>query len=346
MSNTKKPFLKAVEEDGIICAEGYLFELEKRGYVQAGSFVPIPVIEHPEVVEQLHREFVRAGSDVVEAFTYYAHRERLAVVGKEHLLEKMNRDALQIAKKVATETGTYFAGNVCNTNVYNPNDTKSHEVVRSMFQEQIGWAKDAGVDFIIAETIDYFGEALIAVEEIKKAGLIAVVTLGPHVDDSTFDKISTVEACLLLEKAGADVVGVNCHKGPTTILPLVQELTQKLRVPVAALPVPFCTTPEQPVMNSLKDKVTGERAFPVNLDPFLCSRNEITRFTLEAKKMGVKYFGLCCGSGPHYVRAMAEALGRKPPASQYSADMSRHFSMGQGQHVQKHNAENCVAHNQ
>eukprot|EP01088_Endostelium_zonatum_P001103 TRINITY_DN11386_c0_g1_i1.p1 TRINITY_DN11386_c0_g1~~TRINITY_DN11386_c0_g1_i1.p1 ORF type:complete len:347 (+),score=70.89 TRINITY_DN11386_c0_g1_i1:58-1098(+) len=346
MSQLKKPFLEALNEEGIICAEGYLFELERRGYVQAGSFVPIPVIEHPEVVEQLHREFVRAGSNVVEAFTYYAHRERLAVVGKEHLLEKMNRDALQIAKKVADETGTYFAGNVCNTNVYDPNDSKTHDLVRSMFQEQIGWAKEAGVDFIIAETIDYCGEAIIAVEEIKKSGLIAVVTLGPHIDDLTFDKIPTIEACILLEKAGADVVGLNCHKGPTTILPLIQQLVQKLTVPVAALPVPFRTTCEHPVMNSLKDPVTGERAFPVNLDPFLCSRSDITQFTTEAKKMGVKYFGLCCGCGPHQVRAMAEALGRKPESSKYSADMTRHFSMGNGSHVKQHNKENCLAQNQ
>ena len=71
----------------MICAEGYLFELERRGYLQAGAFVPEVVLDHPELVAQLHREFVHAGSDVVEAFTYYAHREKLRVIGKEHLLE-------------------------------------------------------------------------------------------------------------------------------------------------------------------------------------------------------------------------------------------------------------------
>src|SRR5438093_8527721 len=85
----------------VICAEGYLFELERRGYLQAGSFVPEVVLEQPELVAQLHREFVHAGSDVVEAFTYYAHREKMRLVGKEHLLEEINRQALRLAKDVA-----------------------------------------------------------------------------------------------------------------------------------------------------------------------------------------------------------------------------------------------------
>ena len=67
----------------VVCAEGYLFECERRGYLQAGAFVPEVVLDHPEVVEGLHREFVHSGSDVVEAFTYYGHREKLRVLGKD-----------------------------------------------------------------------------------------------------------------------------------------------------------------------------------------------------------------------------------------------------------------------
>ena len=102
--------LERLERGPVICAEGYLFELERRGYVQAGAFVPEVVLEHPEVVAQLHREFVHAGSDVVQAFTYYAHREKLRVIGKENLLEPMNRQALAIAKEYADESGALFAG--------------------------------------------------------------------------------------------------------------------------------------------------------------------------------------------------------------------------------------------
>src|ERR671935_2241547 len=108
-SHNKLGLLERLARGPVICAEGYVFELERRGYLQAGAFVPEVVLEHPEVVAQLHRDFVHAGSDVVEAFTYYAHREKMRIVGKEHLLEDLNRQALRIAKEVAVETGALFA---------------------------------------------------------------------------------------------------------------------------------------------------------------------------------------------------------------------------------------------
>src|SRR3954447_3693344 len=104
-----RSLLQRLEHGAVICAEGYLFELERRGYLQAGAYVPEVVLEHPEVVRQLHRDFVHAGSDVVEAFTYYAHREKLRIIGKEALLEELNRQALALAKEVADESGALFA---------------------------------------------------------------------------------------------------------------------------------------------------------------------------------------------------------------------------------------------
>src|ERR1700747_3233374 len=93
--------LQRLNHGPVICAQGYLFELERRGYLQAGAFVPEAVLEHPEVVVQLHRDFVHAGSDVVEALTYYAHREKLRIIGRERDLEPINRRALEIAEAVA-----------------------------------------------------------------------------------------------------------------------------------------------------------------------------------------------------------------------------------------------------
>ena len=123
------PELSAMLERGpVVCAEGYLFECERRGYLQAGAFVPEVVLDHPEVVTELHREFVHAGSDVVEAFTYYGHRQKLRVIGKEDILEPLNRQALSVAAAVARQTGTLLAGNVCNTNVYEPSSPAVPEV--------------------------------------------------------------------------------------------------------------------------------------------------------------------------------------------------------------------------
>jgi betaine-homocysteine S-methyltransferase len=121
----KKGLLERLKEGPVICAEGYLFELERRGYLQAGAYVPEVVLDFPEQVENLHRDFLRAGSDVIEAFTYYAHREKLRLIGRENDLEPMNKKALQIAKKVAAKGDALVAGNICNTNVSKPGDTES-----------------------------------------------------------------------------------------------------------------------------------------------------------------------------------------------------------------------------
>ena len=213
MEHMANGLLERLERGPVICAEGYLFELERRGYVQAGPFVPEVVLDHPEVVAQLHRDFVHAGSDVVEAFTYYGHREKMRIVGKEHLLEALNRQALAIAKEVADETDSLFAGDLCNTNLF-ADDDASRETVRGMFEEQVGWAAEAGVDFVIAETFSYVEEALIALDVIKQAGFPAVVTLISHQAPVTRDGLDFGEACRRLEVAGADVVGLNCGRGP------------------------------------------------------------------------------------------------------------------------------------
>lgn len=322
----------------LVCAEGYLFELERRGYLQAGAFVPEVVLDHPEQVTSLHEQFVHAGSDVVEAFTYYAHREKLRVIGKEAQLEPMNRQALALAAEVASRHGVLLAGNVCNTNAYDPADPSTAGQVRAMFEEQVGWAAEAGVDFVIAETLRYLGEAELALEAVRAADLPAVVTLVVDREVNTRDGVPLPEAAKRLAGAGADVVGLNCSRGPATMLSLLKPLVAAVDVPVAALPVPYRTTPEQPTFQSLTDSgLPDGQAFPTALDPFTCHRYEISSFTAHAADAGVRYFGLCCGAAPHHVRAMAEVLGRTPPASRYSADMSKHVYLGDDPRLARHN---------
>ena len=335
--------LERLAEGPVICAEGYLFELERRGYLQAGAFVPEVVLDHPEEVSQLHREFVHAGSDVVEAFTYYAHREKLRIIGKEDALEQINRQALKLAREVAEETGTLFAGNICNTNVYESGNDEAARRAREMFEEQVGWAAEAGVDFVIGETFSYAEEALIALEAIKESRLPAVITLAVHRAPETRDGWSIPEACKRLEDAGADVVGLNCIRGPKTMLPLLRELMPAVNAPVAALPVPYRTHPDEPSFQSLRDPDYEDQPsgipFPTALDPFTCNRYEISDFTREARDLGVRYFGVCCGAAPHHIRSMAEALGRTPPASRYSADMSKHAFLGSDPTLKEQNIQ-------
>jgi betaine-homocysteine S-methyltransferase len=335
--------LERLEQGPVICAEGYLFEFERRGYLQAGAFVPEVVLEHPELVAQLHREFVHAGSDVVEAFTYYGHREKLRIIGKEELLEPLNRQALMLAKEVADETGTLVAGDICNTNVFEPDDDDSIRAVRMMFEEQVGWAAEAGVDFVIAETISHVGEALLALETIKAAGLPAVVTMAVHRDPITRDGWTIAEACKRIEDAGADVVGVNCIRGPRTMLSLLGPIRDAVDGHVAALPVPYRTHEEEPTFQALRDSGAQDlpdgRPFPTALDPLACNRYEIAEFGRAAFELGVRYLGVCCGNAPHYTRSLAEALGRTPPASRYSPDMSKHAYFGSDEQLKESNRE-------
>ena len=337
---TTKGLLERLDEGAVICAEGYLFEFERRGYLQAGAFVPEIVLEHPDLVAQLHRELVHAGSDVVQAFTYYGHREKLRIIGKEHLLEPLNRDALELAGGVARETGTLAAGDLCNTNAFHP-DEASRRAVRAMFEEQVGWIVDAGMDFVIGETFSYGEEALIALDVIRQAGLPAVMTLAIHRAPETREGWSPQEACRRLADAGADVVGLNCIRGPRTLLPLMAEIRDAVDGHLAAVPVPYRTTDDEPSMQSLTDPdcdcIPGGRPFPTALDPFTCNRYEIAEFTREAYDMGIRYLGVCCGNGPHHTRSMAEALGRRPPASRFSPDMSKHAFLGSDEKLKEHN---------
>jgi len=332
--------LERLAKGPVICAEGYLFEFERRGYLQAGAYVPEIVLERPDLVESLHREFVHAGSDVVEAFTYYAHRAKLRIVGREGDLAKMNRTALRIAKKVARSTGTLLAGDICNTSIYDPADAKAQRQASRIFDEQVAWADEAGVDLIVAETYAFGAEALLALEAIKRTGRPAVVTLAVPRDGVTREGWSVADACRKLEAAGAAVVGLNCARGPATMLPLLREIRAAVTCHVAALPVPYRTTSVEPVFQSLTDPSRPEnRAFPTALDPFLCSRYEIAAFGKEALALGARYLGVCCGAGPHHIRSLAEALGRRPPASRFSPDMSKHILFGSDKRLWQRNLE-------
>ena len=320
--------LERLDRDVVLSAEGYLFELERRGYLKSGPYVPEAVLDFPDAVRELHREFLRAGAEVMVAFTYYGHREKLRMIGREEDLEPLNRDALRLAKDVAAEGDALVAGNICNTWVYDPEAPESSgETVREMYREQVGWAVEEGADFIISETNDYVGEALIGLEVIHEFGLPSLVSFASSSGEQTIDGYELDEACKQLEERGADVVGLNCSRGPETMLPIIERIRAAVDCSVAAQPVPYRTTSEQPTFQSLRD-ANGARVFPLALDPFLCTRFELAEFASSARDLGVNYVGVCCGGAPHQVRSMAEALGRTVPASRYSPDLSLHPILG------------------
>jgi betaine-homocysteine S-methyltransferase len=117
------------------------------------------------------------------------------------------------------------------------------------------------------------------------------------------------------------------------MLPLLRAVRAAVDTPIAALPVPYRTHEAEPTFQSLD----GGHSFPVALDPHTCDRYEIAEFARTALEIGVEYLGLCCGAAPHHVRAMAEAMGRRPPASRYSPDMSKHAYLGSDPSLQREN---------
>ena len=335
----KKNLINRLNEDTVLCAEGYLFAMERRGYLSAGAFVPEVVLEHPEVVTQLHREFIRSGSDVVQAFTYYGHREKLRLIGKENLLEPLQKNALKIAKDAAKEfkdLDLMICGDVANTNIYDPGNKKSHIECQKMYEEQIKWAKEAGVDFVIAETINWTGEMEIALKAIKQEGLIAVTNFAIPKGDLTREGHTAEDACKMMEDQGADVVGLNCYRGPEMTMKLLKTIRSKVSCHVAALPVPYRTSEEYPgFLNQPKEfadpecsSIPGDNIFPVALDHLYCNRFEMGEFAKNCKDMNINFIGICCGAEAHHVREMAVALGRKPESYKYYPDISRHWLHG------------------
>src|SRR6266705_2576671 len=120
----KKSLQNRLRHGVVLCGEGYVFELERRGYVKSGPYVPEVVIDFPVAVQALHRQ------------------------------------AVKLAKEVADETGALLAGNICNTWVYDPKDAKRSSLhVRRMYEEQVRWAVEGGAQFIVAEMLDWFAEA-------------------------------------------------------------------------------------------------------------------------------------------------------------------------------------------
>ncbi len=259
------------KNDVVLCGEGYVFELERRGYLKAGPFVPEVVLDFPDVVKQLHREYMRAGSDIVLALSYYAHRDKLKVIGREADLEEINRVGVRLARDVADEGDALVAGGLCNSWVYDPANAKeTGRLVRAMYEEQVRWAVDEGVDLILAETLNHVGEAEIALELIQEAGLPSVINFFP-LNEKTGDGFTFGDACKRLSDLGATVVGLNCGRGPATITSFLEDVINSVDTYVGVLPITYRTDASNPNFLTLKHE-DCRCGFPIELEPFLLGR--------------------------------------------------------------------------
>ncbi|HEY6568377.1 MAG TPA: homocysteine S-methyltransferase family protein [Actinomycetota bacterium] len=290
---------------------GYLLEFEKRGYVQAGPFTPEVVIDHPEALRGLHREFLRAGAEVLQTMTFYASEDKLDTVGLGGKVAEINRNAVRIAREVADEGDALVAGNLSLTWAYDPADAASPDHVRGLLDAQLQGQIDAGPpDFWIGETFSFLGEALLFVERAKATGLPVMVTMAfETLPARSYEGDDPATCAKKLADAGADIVGVNCLNAPAQQLPIAVEMVRGVAgaVPIAAQPVAYATT------NGMPDFTSWDE-FPYELTPMTLSRAVLARFAADAREAGVRYIGSCCGAVAEHVREMAKVLGKLPEA--------------------------------
>jgi betaine-homocysteine S-methyltransferase len=300
----KKGLLERLADGVVLGDGGYLLELEKRGYVQAGPFTPEVSLTHPDALAELHREFLRAGAEILQALTFYASEDKLATVGLAGKVDDLNRAAVGIARKVADEGDALVAGNLSLTWAYDPKETGSADHVRALFDRQLEVQMEVGIDLVIGETFTWLGEALLATERAKRTELPVVTTMSFEAAPHAYEGDSPADCARRLVDAGADVVGVNCLRGPAQTLPMVAEMRAAVDAHIAAQPVAYRTPEDQPDFTALPE-------FPLALDPLQLPRSDMADFAVKARDLGVDYIGSCCGSVAAHVKAMAKALGRE-----------------------------------
>ncbi|XP_077981780.1 betaine--homocysteine S-methyltransferase 1-like [Glandiceps talaboti] len=287
---------------------GFVFALEKRGYVKAGPWTPEATVENPEAVLQLHREFLRAGSDVMQTFTFYGSDDKLENRGNIDT-ERMsggavNNYACLIAREVASEGGALVAGGVSQTPAYLSG--KGKELTQVEFRKQMDVFISNDVDFVIAEYFEHVEEAEWAIEVCKESGkpVACSLCIGP---DGDLHGVSTGECAVRMAQAGADIVGVNCHFGPTESLAAILKMRDALREtglkPHLMIQPLGYRTPD-----ASRQGFIDLPEFPFALEPRVCTRWEIQDYARQAYCMGVRYIGGCCGFEPYHIRAISEEL--------------------------------------
>ena len=311
-----KPITELLKQNVVLGDGGYLIELERRGYVDSGSgrekvgtgrgsgqFTPEVAIENPDSLRELHREFLNAGSQVLQALTFFGTREKLNRAGYGAQTESINATAVKLAKEVAGDKAL-VAGSVSRTQLTEREGMESLGKSRDHIAEQIRLLKDAGVDFVILETFFHLAEMKVALECAAAASVPAVATMSfrPVIAKCT-DGHTPAECAKALADLGAIAVGANCEQDPKRMLPLLREMRAATNVPLAAQPAAFHTTEECHSFTRLP-------AFPDDLETIQVSRQEFQDFGKAAKNEGIRYLGGCCGCNAAYIRSLAHGVAQ------------------------------------
>lgn len=269
-------------------------------------------------VRQLHREFLRAGSDVLQTFTFYCSDNKLQIGGKVTNLtgQQINEAACDLAREVADEGGALVAAAISETPCYI--DSTSESKVKEIFKKQLDVFLQKDIDFFIAEFFENVEEAEWAVHILKASGkpVAATLCISPMGDRNG---VSPGDCAVRLVKAGAKIVGVNCFLDPVCGLKTVTLMKEGLEA--AGLKAHLMLQPlgfHTPECNFGGYLTLPE--FPFALESRAMNRWDMQKYAREAYNAGIRYIGGCCGFEPYHIRALSEELaserGFLPQASE------------------------------
>lgn len=286
---TKEAFQKLCRE-GMIYLDGATgSNLIKRG-MPAGVCPESWILEHPQIMIELQREYIQAGSNIIYAPTFTSNRIKLAEYGLEDQIEKINKQLVAISKEAAGGHA-YVAGDLTMTGrQLKPIGTLDFEELVEVYKEQIGYCVEAGADLLVVETMMSLQEsraALIAAKEV--CDLPVMVTMTFEADGRSLFGTDAETAAVVLESLGAAAIGTNCSTGPDKMAEIIRSMAEVSTIPLIAKP------------NAGLPSLTEDGSTAYDMDAETFGREMVT--LVEA---GASILGGCCGTTPEYIRELVK----------------------------------------
>ncbi|KAL0224628.1 hypothetical protein RCL1_002540 [Eukaryota sp. TZLM3-RCL] len=285
---------------------GTMFELDQRGLIAPGEWIPRAVLESQQSVIQIHEEFANAGADILQAITYYAHRLKIETTSSHVDVIELNKHAVKLAHVAASNSriklkrDIFVAGGVSPVVFFQKQ--KNYDEIAQVFSEQIVAQMSAGVDCVFAETFNDIQEAIQAVRVCKKLDVPCIVTINGK-------ESSIVSDFQQLVREEPFSIGLNCYHGPKETLRLIEYAKSRMTFPSH---IHLCT---QPVAYDIQQWDEHER-FPLALDPLHITRQAAAQYAVSAQDLGVKIIGGCCGFRPREILEMCRVLNKNCANSQ------------------------------
>ncbi len=245
-------------------------------------------IDNPDSVLDLHKDYVRAGSNLILTNSFSANPLKLKMLGLDELFEPMNRFAVQIAKKAAQGKSWVFGDISSSGHFAQPFGEPSYEELEDCFSQQAMVLVDSGVDGILLETFTDIKELKAAISGARKIAphipLIASMTFTGEGRTVTGTPVQGFG--VLMEDLDVDAIGINCTLDPQQMIPVVRSLLE-----VTAKPI--CVQP------NAGNPVTIGKESRYNLTP-----NQFRLYMEDFLDLGVAIVGGCCGTGPNHIREL------------------------------------------